>query len=150
MTEKDDKLNAKQRYDSKCPVLSVRITKEERDKIDDMIGRSGMNQAQFIRQALHLESEKSNKVYDRGHEDGYREAKTKYSIRIRCSVCGETMIVTKDETKKLVRLAAEMCNSYHEECIPPDVPTEDCILMGHRKEKDADKGKKLKKKPRSA
>jgi len=144
MMNKEEKQTAKQRYESKCPVLSVRVTKAEREKLDEMMKTTGKSQTQVIRQALQLEMDKSNVSYERGHKDGYNEAKKKYGVDIWCNKCGVGIIVAREDTKvKVGNAVADVCNCFHEDCRPPEIPREECIII-RRIGENGSKGKKRK------
>jgi len=135
---------AKARYDAKFPVVSFRVTKEQAEKLDRMKEVSGKSHGDIMREALQLEAGKSEKIYQEGYNKGFSEAKKKFGVDIWCNKCSEGIIVSREDTKvKVGNAVAEVCNCYHEDCRPPEIPRDECIIIRRIGENDS-KGKKRK------
>jgi len=121
---------AKRRYDRKKPVVSFRVSREQLEKLDELIKGSGISKGRFLRRALGLEIEKKDRIYRKGRKDGYREAKEKYAAFVRCKGCGEPIPIIGGEMEIIVDYAVEQLFCvYHRDCRPPDVPEEMCQLF---------------------
>ena len=127
---------AKKRYDSKRPVVAVRISREQNEKLEKLIRDSGLSKSRFIRRALRLELEKKDRMYRKGYQEGLAKAKDKYTTHLYCRECGKPIpiqgVIAESVVCDLVNQSARV---YHEDCQPPMVPGETRLLF----EKDSDR-----------
>lgn len=122
--------SAKKRYDRKRPVVSVRVSMEQLEKLNGLLRSSGLSKGRFIRQALGLQLEKKDLIYRKGRRDGYREAKEKYTTHFCCKECGEPIpIIGGDLELWICHAADRVLNVYHRDCRPPNLPEDACLLF---------------------
>ena len=112
MKRKKEK-NAKQRYDDNNPVISIRVTRDERQRLNNLAKFQNMSLSEFVAELAHRRlsnpDEGFEKVYnegfadghDLGHEEGYKQgvqkifeetmnAVQKKEVPIKCQSCGAT------------------------------------------------------------
>jgi len=94
---------AQERYNKRCPVISIRLTPYLRGVLDKhrWEGESYPNFiTRIIRDRENIEKQKQ-KEYQSGHRDGYWKAITKaeecFSITFPCSLCGGPVTITRND-----------------------------------------------------
>ena len=100
------------RYEKSHPTVSFRIKKEYYDKMKKLLDQKGQSIADFFKEALGIQEESYQQPYDKGYED----AKKKYAVRFRCSICNEWTEIDTDKEKEKARKAMESGGWYHTEC----------------------------------
>ena len=100
------------RYEKSHPVVSFRIKKEYYDKMKKLLDQKGKSIADFFKEALGIQEESYQQPYDKGYED----AKKKYAVRFRCSICNEWMEIYTDKEKELARETMESHKWGHGKC----------------------------------
>lgn len=92
--KKNDGLNAKTRYERDHPGVSIRLTKEEKAKLDAVIAKEGVTSSKIIKRYLNgyvKEKEARKKALDDAYEEGmvkgYSNGKDDFLIEVPCSVC---------------------------------------------------------------
>ena len=111
MMEKKDYPSQK-RYLDKNPVVSFRLTKEEKEKLDAIADGEDMTPGQYVRNFLKGiidEREKEHELYDRAFHDGLDEGEKVWQIWYYCNVCGEQIDIEpqSESHKKIIRLMKE-------------------------------------------
>lgn len=142
MQKGPNKNMSKKRYDKKNPVISCRISEEQRKTLDELSVKTGKSQGQLMRQAMNLELPGMNEVYNHGYQDGYRKARDKYGITIQCSECLKGVVVTSDYLKSKIRDIVIDFGCYHEECWPFIDPPEEGNLIIRNSGRNGCKSKK--------
>jgi len=103
---------AYRRYQGKHPTISIRVTEEEKGKIDEMARLSGKSKASLVREALlgvvdsrvdELENAQ-NEGCEEGYDEGFKKARKKYEVWFYCSVCGKkiTIFPNSESHKEMV------------------------------------------------
>jgi hypothetical protein len=92
------------RYYAKNPVVSFRLTNEDKKKLEEMASREDMTLVQYVRNYLKGIVEKREteaKIYKKGRKDGfdngrkeglkegYKNGKEDWAIWFKCRKCGE-------------------------------------------------------------
>jgi len=113
---------AKERYDQKNPIISVRISAKEKKSLTEAARLSGKSINRLIREGVTLEISKSDSSYHRGFADGYKRARDLYGLKIQCEGCGKDEAIKDEDSKSIILdVLAKACGCYHKDCIPiPD------------------------------
>jgi hypothetical protein len=109
---------AKERYDRKRPVVSFRVSRDQLEKLDELIKGSGLSRGRFLRRAFGLELEKKDRIRKEGHEEGYFKAKEMYAIHVTCDVCGEPILLEPFVQAALNQALKQTYDLYHKDCRP--------------------------------
>ena len=87
---------AKKRYDAKRPVVAVRVSREQNEKL-----------------------EKKDRIYLKGYKEGFAKAKVKYTVHLFCDECGEPIPIHGTKAELVVSHAVSQSFSvYHKNCQP--------------------------------
>lgn len=120
---------AKERYDLKRPVVSVRVSAKQLEKLNDLIKGTGMSKGRFIRRALDLGLEKKDLIYRKGYREGYEKAKDKYTMHLFCDECGDPIPIHGPDAEILVSHAiSQTFRVYHKNCQPTKAPGKRLII----------------------
>lgn len=138
MTEGDERTgdgrrsSAKERYDCKRPVLSVRVSESQKRQVEEMARTSGKSVGQLVREGLGLELRDWLEAYRHGLARGKEEAREKYAVTVPC-ICGHSFhVVGEDRVREVEDILAAHCSWYHRSCRPEEVPESDCRLFRDR------------------
>ena len=101
---------SREKYERNNPVVSHRIPKELRDRLQAAKEKEGLSYTDILKMGLGLlepkiraEKEVWEEAYERGHISGYTSAESAYRITYPCSVCKKTMVVRAEGTKRAIR-----------------------------------------------
>ncbi len=131
------KNGAKDRYDEKRPVISVRVSEAQKRQLDEMARTSGKTVGQLVREGVGLERRDWRKAYRSGLDRGREESRERYAVRVPC-VCGHSFTVEGQERIQEVEdILTAQCSWYHRGCRPEEVPRAECRLF-----KDRPRGKR--------
>ncbi|MGD9962667.1 MAG: hypothetical protein AB7S97_02035 [Thermoplasmata archaeon] len=120
---------AKGHYDERRPVLSVRLSDEQKKKVEEMARISGTSVGGFVREGLGLEVKERGKAYREGYKKGREEAMRECLVTVMCT-CGKGFPVKgEDRVREAEEILARYCNWYHRGCRPPEVPDAECRLF---------------------
>lgn len=64
---------SKLKYDAKHPTVSFRVTKELKERLDEVVRQRGLSYADFILEILKDKEVKEKEAYAQGYQDGYLE-----------------------------------------------------------------------------
>ena len=104
MVKKKQPPPAKIKYDKSHPIISIRVSQDLKEQLDEIREMSGKSIGDILREAVGVQS-KSVKI---ARKIGGGLAKSKYGVRYKCSVCGGDMIIdTADEKKAAAKLMRE-------------------------------------------
>ena len=104
---------SKVRYDQTHPTVSVRVTRELYDQLEDLRERSGKSLGDILREALKQQAPSARKAY----ELGYNAAKREFAVSYKCSVCGGNMTVTTAGEKEAIGQYMREHGCRHGECV---------------------------------
>ena len=91
------------RYEKSHPVLSARVSQEVKEHIKDYQLKTGKSVADILKEAIKIQDESYELAYLQGYDEGFNEAKSQYRISFPCSVCGQEIEITNEDTKQEVR-----------------------------------------------
>jgi len=106
MPKKKHQPPARIKYDKTHPVISIRVDKYVKGKLDEIKQMSGKSVGDVVREAIDVQAESAKKPYNLG----YAKAKDTYGVWFRCSVCGGSILIDTEGEKK----AAAQCMEEHE------------------------------------
>ena len=121
--------NAKERYDKKRPVISVRVTELQKKRVEEKARVTGKSVGRLVREALRLDHKESKRIFRKGFEKGCSETRKKYKVTVQCA-CGHYFPVEgEDRIHEVEEILAQHCNCYHRECKPEDVRKSECRVI---------------------
>ncbi len=84
------------RYLQRNPVVSFHLPADLRDRLRAMAAEDGVTIAAYVKRFLSdlaARDDEKEKARREGYRAGYEEARRRYEIRYRCSVCGGSMTI---------------------------------------------------------
>ena len=111
MASRDSKKNpttpSRRRYEGKNPVVSIRVTLEQKKQLEEFKKKSGFSNGDLLEAWLTNTKPDFDAAYTVGYEKGYEEASMEYVVHYFCP-CGQLMLINTDEEKAaVVELMAE-------------------------------------------
>ena len=104
MVKKKQPPPAKIKYDKSHPIISIRVSEDLKEQLDEINEVSGKSVGDILREAVGVQSKSVKNAWNRG----YGSAKGNYGVRYKCSVCGGDMIIdTADEKKAAAKFMRE-------------------------------------------
>lgn len=92
------KYPSKIRYEENNPSITFRVTKEEKESIEQMAEEADKSISTLVRIALlHLHEEMEDMygdAYNYGYDIGCDDTKKNYAISYPCSVCGSLCVIS--------------------------------------------------------
>ena len=113
MKKRTHKPPSKIKYDLAHPTISVRVTHELYEELKQMQEQSGKSLGDILREALKKQAPSTKKA----HQLGYEEAKAKYAVNYKCSVCGGNITVASTEEKEEIAKYMREHRWSHSQCI---------------------------------
>ncbi len=101
-TNRGHKPPSRIRYEESHPVVSFRAKEEDYQQLVELLAKSGKSMGDFFREALGVQQADTRKVFHRGYEKGFAEAKRLYAFYYPCSVCGGTIEMSSPGEKEAV------------------------------------------------
>ncbi len=102
MKKKAHKPPSKIRYDQSHPTVSIRVNRELYDKLKELREQSGKSLGDILREAVKRQKPSTKEAYDLGCKAGYDDAKRKFTVTYRCSVCGGIISLDTVEERRAV------------------------------------------------
>ena len=102
------------RYQQNHPPLTVHLTKEIHDLLDDIRGSTGMSYAQLIKGSLNnslMDLKNLDNLLKEEYSKGYRKGKAENEIWFYCDVCGQK--VTVDQNSKSHKAMIQYMKEHH-------------------------------------
>lgn len=62
---------SKLRYDAEHPTVSFRVTKELKERLDEVVSQKGLSYASFIGEILEHKETREEEAYAQGYQEGY-------------------------------------------------------------------------------
>ncbi|MFP4052154.1 MAG: hypothetical protein ACLFVB_10495 [Thermoplasmata archaeon] len=93
---------SKKRYNKRNPVISFRVSKEVKEKLDEIIEERKTTKKEWFEGIINDENNSQEEAFRNGYDKGYRDAKNKYKVEYPCNVCGEPIIVTQKGVKEMI------------------------------------------------
>ena len=118
------KAPSRAKYEQSHPTVSGRVTLEIHQRLQVVKKTEGKSIADIIMIGLGLlevkvsqEKEAKQQGYEKGHNDGFKEARDYFMIRYKCSVCGEVIAVMDQDTKEAIKEYLLENGWGHADCI---------------------------------
>jgi len=122
---KKRKSPSRQRYEVRNPVISLRVTKEVKDRAQVAKEKEGMSHLDIYKTGLGIQEVKirtEKEIWQEAHDDGYEEginrAMEAFGIPYPCSKCGKEILVDTEEEKQAIRQYMLERGWGHADCPP--------------------------------
>ncbi len=112
MTKKKQPPPAKIKYDKSHPIISIRVSQDLKEQLDEIKEMSGKSIGDILREAVGVQSKSVKNAW----KGGSSVAKSKYGVRYKCSVCGGDMIIHTTDEKKAAALYMREYAWHHVSC----------------------------------
>ena len=91
------------RYEAANPTVSVRISQELKQELEDLKITTGMSMADIFKAGLDKIQPDAEEIYERGFRDGYGVAREEFEVFAPCGKCGKAHLsVTGPQMKGAV------------------------------------------------
>jgi len=94
------------RYESNIPTISIRVSQELKEELEELKITSGLSLADILNAGLEKLKPDVNQFYDQGlkegYEMGYEMAEEEFKVMATCSGCGKAHLPVVGETMKAV------------------------------------------------
>jgi len=87
---------SKIKYDKSHPTISIRVSQDLKEQLDEIREKSGKSIGDILREAVGVQSKSVKNAWNVGHS----AAKIKYGVWYKCSVCGGNILIESDNEKK--------------------------------------------------
>ena len=87
------------RYEQSHPVISFRVNREVYQRLQELLQKSGKSIGDLFREALGVQAASAGNAHQKGYTKGYEDAKGRYLVTYRCSVCGQIIEMTTANEK---------------------------------------------------
>ena len=87
------------RYQAANPTVSVRISQELKQELEDLKITTGMSMAEILKAGLDKIQPDAEEIYERGYVDGYEVAEEEFKVMATCSGCGKAHLPVTGELK---------------------------------------------------
>lgn len=104
---------SKVKYDKLHPVISIRLSLELKQKLDDMKEKSGKSSQDVFREAVGLQTANLEAQFQKG----YDKAKVDYLVTYQCALCGKPRELTGPKEKMAVAEYMAEHKWGHRECV---------------------------------
>lgn len=98
MKKKSKRPPSRIKYDQDHPTVSIRVTREFYDELEELRETSGKSLGDILREALNKQAPSAAKA----RKIGFNEAKQIFSVPYKCSVCGGNLIVDSQKEKDAI------------------------------------------------
>ena len=88
------------RYEEANPTVSVRISREFHEELEDLKEMSGLSMADILKAGLDKLELNVEEIYERGYIDGYQVAEQEFKVLVQCSGCGKAHLPVTGDTMK--------------------------------------------------
>ena len=88
------------RYEARNPTVSVRISQEFKEQLDELKLTSGLSFVDILKVGLDKLEPEVNQFYERGLSDGYDAAKLEFELMVTCSGCGRAHVPVAGEVMR--------------------------------------------------
>ena len=88
------------RYEAANPTVSVRISQEFRDELDEIRETIGMSLGDILKAGLDRLKPDTEQAYDRGYVDGYGVAREEFEVFAPCGKCGRAHLPVTSKAMK--------------------------------------------------
>ena len=123
MKRKVHKAPSRKRYEEDHPVVSFRVTRELKEKLEELQAMSGKSLGDILQEAVGLQAQSAQESFDQGNEI----AEENYKIVYKCSVCGGNEEVFGPIEKKVAAKLLTQAGWGHSTCLGKD--NKDCLVQ---------------------
>ncbi len=106
MTTKNKKTKpvppSRTRYAEANPTVSVRISREFHEELEDLKEMSDLSMGDILKAGLDRLKPDTEASYERGLKDGFEMAEEEFKVLATCSGCGKAHLPVMGETMKAV------------------------------------------------
>jgi len=103
---------SKIKYDKSHPTISIRVSQDLKEQLDEIREKSGKSIGDILREAVGVQGESVKDAWTRGHS----LAKSKYGVWYKCSVCGGNILIESDNEKKAAAIFMRQNGWQHGKC----------------------------------
>jgi hypothetical protein len=96
MTKRRRSPPSRERYNVSHPTLSVRVTQPLYKELMDLRQLTGKSLGDILREALGKQVPSAKNA----HLKGYEEARLRYAVPYKCSICGGNLTIESDHAKR--------------------------------------------------
>lgn len=111
---------SQERYLAKNPVVSFRLAKGDKEKLEEIAAKDGKTPGQYVREFLRgivVARGREDEIYDRGFSAGYNRGKEEWRFWFYCSVCQKPIFVKpKSEIHKTLVTLLKKKGWGHKAC----------------------------------
>jgi len=112
MVKKKQPPPAKLKYDKSHPTISIRVSQDFKEQLDEIKEMSGKSVGDILREAVGIQSKSIKSAWKRG----YGFAKSIYGVPYKCSVCGGNMLIESTDAKKAAARYMREHGWHHGDC----------------------------------
>ena len=112
MAKKKHQPPTKIKYDKKHPIVSIRVTQELKNQLDEIKEMSDKSVGDVLREAVGVQKLSVKSAF----MQGYNKAKKTYGIWYKCSVCGGDILLESDEEQKAAAKYMREHGWHHGKC----------------------------------
>lgn len=88
------------RYEQDNPAVTVRLSRELRDKLAELKEEHGLSLGDVLRIGLELAKPDLDAAYERGLDEGYAIAEDEFKVTYPCSRCGRRRLSIRTDKEK--------------------------------------------------
>ena len=107
---------ARSRYEQRNPTISIRVSTDIRDRLQQLRERSGKSLGDILREALDVQEPATAKAYRQGFVKGRAEGEKIFRVDYRCGVCNGRIPIVHDATKRAVATYMRENGWVHASC----------------------------------
>ena len=90
------------RYEATHPTISVRISQEFRQELEELREMSGLSMADILRAGLDKLQPDIVEIFEKGFSEGYEAAEEEFKVMAPCGACGKAHLPVTGERMKSV------------------------------------------------
>lgn len=113
MSKKSRRPPSRIKYDLSHPTVSIRVTSELYDELEEIRELSGKSLGDILREALKKQAPSVKKSYQKG----YDAAKEEFSVPYKCSICGGNLVVNSQREKDVIGRYMREQGWAHSSCL---------------------------------
>ncbi len=112
MVKKKQPPQAKIKYDKSHPIISIRVSEDLKEQLDEIKEMSGKSIGDILREAVGVQSKSIKNAWNRSRSLAKRE----YGVWYKCKYCGGNMLIESDDEKKAVAKYMREHGWHHGSC----------------------------------
>ena len=112
MVKKKQPPPSKMKYDKSHPIISIRVSQDLKEQLDEIREMSGKSVGDILREAVGVQSVSIKDAWKRGVSHG----KGLYGVSYKCSICGGNMLIESANAKKAAAIYMREHRWHHNSC----------------------------------